>query len=169
MSVSQLDSTGQKIYDSIIRTVNSIGVIQKDQFFNIKTKLDEFLTFLQTKNRLPEANNYLTKIQSIINQLIIRYNGKTGGLFGRDDTKLKIRINELFTSLRETITGNNDYNTMTGKNIPVDLNKINMESVITNSKFSGGRRTRRKNRRKTIRKRTCKTRVNRKRRSSHRR
>jgi hypothetical protein len=177
MSVSlslSLKPTDKKIYDSIISDVNSIDVIQKDRFFNIETKLDEFLTYLDEYNEIREANKYLTKIQSIINQLIIRYNGKTGGLFGRDDTKLKIRINELFKEIISSLVDTKEYNLSLhknnpqhNKNGPVDLDKINMESVISNSNFSGGIRTRRKNRRN----RRCKTRSNRKRkrRSSHRR
>jgi hypothetical protein len=162
-----LDADGKQIYNSIISSVNWANIKTTDEEFNIQNELDNFLTFVQNNNKINEANQYLLKIQSIINQLIIRYNGKTGGMFGKDIGKLRRRIKELFISLRDAITGNIDYNYATRKTNPVDLNKINMESIVNSAKFSGGRKTR-KNRRRTTR-RNKKTTSNRKRRTSHRR
>jgi hypothetical protein len=116
---------------------------------DLKVKLYEF--FKDDKYNKEE----ITKINTVAELLIKRYNSYS---FIKDSKKLQNRINRLLDKV------NSDRSILKNpQQVYTEIIKKDHKNAI------GGRRTRRKNRRKTIRKRRCKTRANRKRRSSHRR
>jgi hypothetical protein len=122
-------------------------------------------------NKLNESKKtiYLKYMLNGLPILITRYNGKYGPFskpFNNKD-KLLRRINVYSDLLTRSINNDDD-------SVPLPQVDVLISQVIANEKstgIKGGIRTRRKNRRnrrKTIRKRRCKTRSNRKRRSYRR-
>jgi len=154
----------KQIYNNIINNLNNIKGINR---ININYLLSIILLNLYQKNDKNvnnlEINKYLTKIQSIINDLVKRYKGKYGSFsqnFTRDTDKLETRIRQLFIELLYS---------MNERSVSSNFNDITTEKVIKDTAFNGGRKTRKNTKRRTNKKRsTYKRRMNKKR-STHRR
>jgi hypothetical protein len=142
-----LDNDNRQIYNNIVNLLNNINGLKRT---NIKTLLNVILLSLYKKNRYSVNNldvkKYLTKIYSIINEFVTRYNGKYGSFsqkFTRDVNKLESRIHDLFFSLLYSMNENNkDYK----------FDDITSQRLIYG--YNGGRKTRRNKRKNTKRKNT---------------
>jgi hypothetical protein len=163
-AINQLVGNNKDLYSKILDIFKNIKAVNQNKISGL---LNIILLELYLKNNksvnTEEVGSYLNKIYVTLNELIVRYNGNSFGIY-RDPAKLNDRINVFFNLLISLIT--NNENARISKLVTLDdIKTDNIISGEAKRNLFGGRKTRRRKTRKT---RKNKTRYNRKR-TSHRR